>query len=125
MFYARQMSNGARRVSLAWTEPIDTTQIEARDPNYWQLSNTAGAHPVANYGDASMVMQGIARQLNNRVPIVYLPRIEKNQNVQVLNRIMDHVYCRLDGPVSIESVLGEEGSSEAFRIGTINLIEVE
>lgn len=125
MFYARQMSNGARRVSLAWTEPIDTTQIEARDPNYWQLSNTAGAHPVANYGDASMVMQGIARQLNNRVPIVYLPRLEKNQNVQVLNRIMDHVYCRLDGPVSIESVLGEEGSSEAFRIGTINLIEVE
>ncbi len=125
MFYARKMSNGARRVSLAWTEPIDTTQIEARDPNYWQLSNTAGAHPVANYGDASMVMQGIARQLNNRVPIVYLPKIEKNQDIQVMNRIMDHVYCRLDSPISIESVIGDEGSSEAFRIGTINLIEVE
>lgn len=125
MFYARQMSNGARRVSLAWTEPIDTTQIEAMDPNYWQLSNTSGAHPVANYGDASMVMMGIARQLNNRIPIVYLPQIEKNQDSQVLNRRMHHVYCRLDGSVSIESVIGEEGSSEAFRIGTINLIEVE
>lgn len=125
MFYARKMSNGARRVSLAWTEPIDTTQIEARDPNYWQLTNTAGAHPVANYGDAASVMQGIARQLNNKIPIVYLPRIAKNQDTQVINRRMDHVYCRLDSPVTMESVLGEEGTSEAFRVGTINLIEVE
>jgi len=125
MFYSRKMSDGYRTVSLAWTEPIDTTKIESRDPDYWKFSDTTGSHPVANYGDAASVMHGIARQLNNEIPIVYLPKIQKNNRLQLICRREHHIYCRLDGSVSMESVIGEEGISESFRIGTINLVEVE
>jgi len=125
MFYARKLSDGGRRVSLAWTEPIDSTKIYTKDPDYWQFSNQTGAHPVANYGDAAHVMLGIARQLSNELPIVYLPKIRKNDRLQLIKHRADHIYCRLDGPVTIDSVLGDEGINEAWRVGTINLVEIE
>ena len=124
MYYARKMSNGSRNISIAWTEPITTTRIHDLDPNYWQLSNTAGAHPIANYGDAPLTMLGLAEELSNTESIVYLPYISQ-LDTQIMNRNMDHVYCRLEGGISIESVLGEEMESEAWRVATVNLSEIE
>ena len=125
MFFSRKMSEGRRTVSIAWTEPIDTTRLYERAPDYWQMSSTSGALPVANYGDAPFLMQGIVRYLQNRLPIVYLPLIKKGTDEQLQNRLYDHLLCRTTGAISIESVLGEELENELFRVSTMNLEEIE
>jgi len=125
MFFSRKMSEGRRTVSIAWTEPIDTTRLYDRAPDYWQMSSTSGALPVGNYGDAPFLMQGIVRYLQNRLPIVYLPLIKKGTDEQLQNRLYDHLLCRTTGAISIESVLGEELENELFRVSTMNLEEIE
>jgi hypothetical protein len=125
MFFSRKMSEGRRTISIAWTEPIDTTRIYSREPDYWQMSSTSGALPVANYGDAPFMMQGIVRYLQNRLPLVYLPLIKKGTDEQLQNRLYDHLLCRTTGAISIESVLGEELEDELFRVSTMNLEEIE
>ena len=125
MFFSRKMSEGRRTVSIAWTEPIDTTRLYERAPDYWQMSSTSGALPVANYGDAPFLMQGIVRYLQNRQPIVYLPLLKKGTDEQLQNRLYDHLLCRTTGAISIESVLGEELENELFRVSTMNLEEIE
>lgn len=125
MFFARKMSNGRRTASIAWTEPIDTTRVMEKNPDYWQLSQTTGAQPIANYGDAPFTMMGLYQAVYNAEPLVYLPSVKKGLDAQILNRYHDHILARTTGQVSIESVLGEESQTEMFRIATINIIEVE
>lgn len=125
MYYARKMSNGRRNLSIAWTEPVDTTKLYTKDPNYWQLSSLLGAHPIANVGDSPLNMMGAAEELSGTQPLVYLPVIVKDSNTQTLNRMMDHMYCRIQGAVSIESVLGDEEDDELFRVASVNLVEIE
>jgi len=124
MFFSRKMSDGRRVASVAWTEPIDTTKIQSRDPDYWKVTNTSGALPVANYGDAPFLMQGLFRYLQNRKPLVYIPVIKKTDD-QLMNRYYDHLLARTTGSITIESVLGDELDNELFRVATINLEEIE
>jgi hypothetical protein len=125
MFYARKMSNGRRTISIAWTEPVDQTLLYTKDPDYWQMSSLLGAHPVANYGDSPLNMLGMTECLSGVSPLIYLPVIEKDVNQQTLNRAMDHLYCRINGGVTIDSVLGEEEESEMWRVSNVNLVEIE
>lgn len=126
MFFARKMSNGRRTASIAWTEPIDTTRLYDLNPDYWKVSNTAGAQPVANYGDPYL-MNGIFRYLSNKEPLVYLPSIPKDPSLDqvLLNHREEHMLARTTGEVSVESVIGEERVSEMFRVATVNLEEIE
>ena len=124
MYFARKMSDGRRTASIAWTEPVDTTLVQSADPDYWQLSATAGAQPIANYGDAPFQMMGLYQQLANKDPLVYLPSI-KLSDTQVINRYHDHILARSTGAVTIESVLGDESIDEVFRVATVNLVEIE
>ena len=129
MFYSRKMSQGARTFQIAWTEPVDTRTIMDLNPDYWQFSTTAGAVPVANYGDAPFGMMGLFQYLSNQVPIVYLPSISKSTNsvtdIQVFTRFHDHSLVRTTGELTIESVIGEESQDEMFRVANINLQEIE
>lgn len=129
MFYSRKMSAGARTFQIAWTEPVDTRTIMDLNPDYWQFSTTAGAVPVANYGDAPFGMMGLFQYLSNQVPIVYLPSIRKSTNpvtdIQVFTRFHDHSLVRTTGELTIESVIGEESQDEMFRVANINLQEIE
>ena len=132
MFFARKMSEGRRTASIAWTEPIDTTRLFSLSPDYWQISNTAGAQPIANYGDPYL-MNGIFRYLSNREPLVYLPSIDvaayrtglDGTDEIILNRRAQHMLARTTGEVSVESVIGEEMIDEMFRVATVNLEEIE
>lgn len=132
MFFSRKMSNGRRTASIAWTEPIDTTRLYNLTPDYWQISTTSGAQPIANYGDPYL-MNGIFRYLSNREPLVYLPSIDvaafrtglDGANEAILNRRAQHMLARTTGEVSVESVIGEEMVNEMFRVATVNLEEIE
>lgn len=128
MFYTRKLSEGRRTFQVAWTEPVDTRTIMSLDPDYWQFSTSTGAQPVANYGDSPFSMLGMCRYLANQTPVVYLPSILKStgaQDIQMFNRYHDHSLVRPEGDVSMESVLGEEGVDEMFRVASITLVEVE
>lgn len=129
MFYSRKLSQGARTFQIAWTEPVDTRTIMELNPDYWQFSTTAGAVPVANYGDAPFGMMGLFQYLSNQVPIVYLPAITKSTStatdIQLFNRFHDHSLVRTTGELTIESVIGEESQDEMFRVANINLQEIE
>ncbi len=132
MFFSRKMSAGRRTASIAWTEPIDTTRLNELDPDYWQISQSSGAQPIANYGDPYL-MHGIFRYLSNREPLVYLPSIDvaafrtglDGENEAILNRREQHMLARTTGEVTVESVIGEEMIDEMFRVATVNLEEIE
>ena len=124
MFFGRALSSGRRVAQIAWTEPVESSLMYLKDPNYWELSGGAGSHPVASDGDSPLVMMGIWEQLQNRDPLVYLPALKTGVATQILNRDMDHLLCRSQGDISIESVIGDELLNENFRIATITLVEV-
>ena len=126
MFFSRKMSAGRRTASIAWTEPIDPTRLNDLNPDYWQVSVSSGAQPVANYGDPHL-LEGIFRYLNNREPLVYLPSIKQRPtNDEILLTARDsHMLCRTTGEITVESVLGEERLDEMFRVSTVNLEEIE
>jgi hypothetical protein len=128
MFYSRKLSNGSRTFQIGWTEPVDTTRIEDLNPDYWQFSTTTNSQPVANYGDAPFGMLGLCQYLSNQIPVVYLPEIKKStgsNDTQIFNRYHNHSFVRTTGETTMESVLGEEGVDEMFRVATITLQEIE
>ena len=127
-FYSRKLSEGSRTFQVGWTEPVDTRAIMEMTPDYWQFSSSAGAQPVANYGDIPFSMLGLCRYLANRTPVVYLPSIQKStgaQDIQLFNRYHTHSLVRPTGDVTMESVLGEEMENEMFRVATVTFSEVE
>ena len=122
--YQRKLGDGRKKISLAWTEPIDTTKVIDNDPDFWRIGTGAtGSIPVASYGDAPMSVIGMSEILSESQRFVYLPFIKTGGTFQILNRPMDHLYSRLIGDVSIDSVLGDESVNEVFRVSTINIEE--
>lgn len=126
MYFARKMSDGRRTFQVAWTEPVDTTQIFAKNPDYWRFNELE--QPIAHYGDAVLSMMGVARHLSEQKPIVYIPALPYDEDTYatyVINRYHSHALVRLSGAISMESVLGDEDSTEMFRLATITLQEIE
>jgi hypothetical protein len=122
--YQRKLGDGRKKISLAWTEPIDTTKVIDNDPDFWRIGTAAtGSIPVASYGDAPMSVIGMSEILSESQRFVYLPFIKTGGTFQILNRPMNHLYSRLIGDVSIDSVLGDESVNEVFRVSTINIEE--
>lgn len=132
----RKLSDGRRVASVSWTDGVDTSSVHDSnpDPQYWQFSTTAGSEPVANYGDAPLMLSGLYSYLGgSNLPVVYVPSFKKSTSagtdVVLLNRQNETLYGRTQGAVSIDSVLGNEleGSNkgELFRIASIQIREIE
>jgi len=127
-YYARKMSDGRRSFRIGWTEPVDTRDIMALNPNYWQYSTHADARPVAHYGDAVFGMIGIAQYMSEQRPMVYLPSLTKQTGEdasELFNRYHNQALVRMSGAVTMDSVLGDEETDELFRLSTVNLVEIE
>jgi hypothetical protein len=48
-----------------------------------------------------------------------------SKDIQLFNGYHDHSLVRPEGNVTMESVLGEEGVDEMFRLASITFVEVE
>ena len=108
-----------RVVEIAWTEGIDTTGIEAATPG--EVVYAMG-QAAARVGGTPSVLDGIARMLDGGArQVVYLPRITGSP--QVLQRRDEMVLARLDGPVRIETVQGDELEDEVVRVMSLTLRE--
>lgn len=124
----RSRRNGppARVVQAAWTDGLDQTTASGGTaaPDYWAATTTAGAVPVASRRTTATLLEGMLRRLDGPHRIaVYLPSLTKATaaagNVQHLLRRDQFIPVRLESPVRVETVLGEERISEVVRIATI------
>mgnify|MGYP003109184950 FL=1 len=125
--YARNQKPSQRQFRIAWTEGVDTRQLQGLDPtpDYWTGSTTSGAEPIAIDGDVPDLLLGLVSYLQgSSKPIVYLPSISKTDDTKELTRQTEQALVTLESDVTIEHVIGDELVSEVFRIATINLLEV-
>ena len=123
---------GGRSTRIAWTEGVDTSQLNnsPATPDYYKLQTTGSV--VASVGSAPSVMIGLIRHLSGSLnPLVYLPSLQVGTGAPiVLNRYNEHTLCTMGNDVEIQNVIGSElqGTSgdwgEVFRVGTVTLREI-
>jgi hypothetical protein len=120
-----------RLVEVGWVDGIETSAAvdpggEA-DPDYLLASAASGALAAALVGTTPTVLDGIHRAQSGAAGhVVYLPRLVKGGASDVavlLNRRGQHLYGRLEGPVRVENVLGEELDTELVRVATLTIRE--
>jgi len=123
---------GARRVRIAWTDPVDTTQVLGgeSDPDYLKSTSTAGNAAVAAQKGLPYDLLGALTRQGARDPVTYLPRIAVSTgstDTQTFVQQQQHLLATITSAPQIESVLGEEGSGSAgelFRVATVVLEEL-
>ena len=126
----RQVGPGGRLLRFAWTDPVDASDTygTATSPDYLTGSTTGGSLPVGTRQDVAGSIEGMFRELGQYSPFVYLPSVPRSTSTGtdtiVLNRRHQHMAMTLTSPVEIESVLGDEDSSEAFRVASITAREI-
>ena len=133
---ARNMGRGKRSFSISWNEPVDTSSLMPMSgspaPDYYLSSNDPSAKPVASFGGVPFDILGYFRHMRGSFrPVVYFPSLKFAENaseeIRVLTRDLQHSLCMLDNDVSIDSAMGNELveiGGEAFRISTINMVEI-
>lgn len=121
----------ARLFEVGWTGGVDTSAARSpthdADPDYLLLSSRSGATPAALRHTTPTVLEGVLRELDGEHGLaVYLPRVPKGDEDDVallLNRREQLHLVRMQGPVRVEVVVGEELDTELVRIATVTLRE--
>lgn len=126
----RVLAPPARRVTFNWAEGVDASRVEGEepDPDYLTSSSTASSPTVATIGSTPYQIAGLISYLDSGVvPVVYLPSIPLGStgvDTHTLNRRDQILLAQVPSPVSLESVQGEEGEDEVWRVAQIELEEV-
>ena len=128
--YARNIRPSRRTIRISWSDAVEMTALYGDNVNadYFTASTSSGAKPVATKGDVADMLLQLKQYLSDLQPVVYIPRIRRatttSLDVQVFNRQAEHALCLLSNDIQIDSVLGDEGVDEIFRVATIVLDEV-
>ena len=118
-----------RTVKFAWTDGVDSSQVEGNsvDPDYILNSADGSAKPVGSPAETPYLMEGLVSLLNPdggpARAVVYLPTIPKAGNTVTLNRRHQMIAGRVTSPVQIESIQGDEGSDEVWRVASVTIEE--
>lgn len=121
--------NGAPRmaVDLAWRDGVNEWTLYPTAggnpvPNYMTGTSTGGTQPIATPYDTAHKVQGIAHELAEDMPCVYIPRIDRGTPdlVQYASR-WDMLYGRIRGPVGLENIIGDSRAGEIWRIATVRI----
>jgi len=127
-----EMGPGFQELRLTWSDLNTTDQLwgPSSDPDYRNLTGATGTFPLAVVQDVGLSLIGIAREVGERLPLVYLPKINStNTSNDTITNFWGHLLCTLTGEVQIEHVTGGEfnsnaGAGETFRVATLPLREV-
>lgn len=113
-----------RTVRLGWSDGLDLTKVEDKDPDYILATTTSSVAPVAAK-DTTYQIEGLLGWLDGEHRhVVYLPRLPQGPSDTVMcNRRRNHVYGRVTGAWRVETVLGEECSTEVVRGGELLITE--
>lgn len=128
---SRARSPAARIVEVGWTGGVEQSGAlnasGTADPDYMLASAATGALAAALRGTTPTVLDGVHVEMGGaHGHALYLPALPKggaSDVLAVLNRRGQHMYCRAVGPVRIETVLGEETTTELVRVATWPLEE--
>ena len=119
-----------RTYRIAWSEGVDIQDlfVTNANPDYYRFGDNATYNPIAALNNAPTAMLGVIKYAQGpKNALVYLPKITPVQNpttTTMLNRRMQHALCTIEGPVSLDNVLGDELRDEVMRVGSIVLREV-
>jgi hypothetical protein len=127
--YTTSRGQDGRVVRIAWTDGVDTSELNANaaDPNYYELYS---GDPIAVNGSAPTAMMGLIQYVkSSQNAIVYLPNIAINPSDEVvLNRYHNQILTTIGTEIQIDHVVGDElldgGRGEVFRVSTVLLREV-
>jgi hypothetical protein len=119
----RSRAPARRTIEIGWTDGVDQTGSYSGDPDY--LLAVAGGVAVASTRDVPSQVEGLVRSLAGPGrEVVYLPAIPYVGSTVTLNRRWQHVLGEVISPVSVETMLGEEGSTEVARVPNLTILEV-
>ena len=118
-----------RIVEYGWPDGVDTSSSGApdADPDYLEGSANASALALASRRATPWDVEGLVRRLaGSAAPVVYLPKVDRfgaSEGTRVLNRRYQHLLGRVTSDVAIETIQGDELSSEIARISAIRIEE--
>lgn len=119
----RSLAPSRRIVEIGWTDGVDSTGSYSGDPDY-VVAQAAGV-AVASTRDTISQVEGLLRSLAGPGHVVaYLPVIPVQSGTVALNRRWQGVMGEVISDMSMETVLGEEGSTELSRLPSVVIREV-
>lgn len=112
-----------RRVSVSWPAGIDDRRRQALTADYYYpgLQGTAGSGLI---GDPSLIEGALLRADGPRLPVVYLPRVDRPASATSPIIGADrHLYGRIVGPIQRRATLGDEHRDEVVAFDAITIEE--
>ena len=126
---ARKMGPARRQVVLAWSDPVDMTNIQGHnpDPNYLISTTATGGEPIAARASTPWQLEGLIDRIDGAVdPVVYLPAIPKgspgNSTWQFI-QLYASCYGRVVSGYRSDGVVGNEMEDTAVRVSSITIEE--
>jgi hypothetical protein len=127
--YTTSRGQDGRVVRIAWTDGVDTSELNANaaDPNHYELYS---GDPIAVNGSAPTAMMGLIQYVkSSQNALVYLPNIATGPTgAVILNRYHNQILTTIGTEIQIDHVVGDElldgGRGEVFRVSTVLLREV-
>jgi hypothetical protein len=121
----RQLGPAIESVTMSWTEGVDQTALRSTTTADY-LATAAGSwstdQAAASWQDAPMQLLGLIEELQSgQVPVVALADIERAAVGTATTDPSVWCYGRLASPIALESVLGDEGDNEVWRISTVTI----
>ena len=120
-----------RVVEFAWTDGLDAEQVDSATgaADYMLSTSTSGIEPAAYTRATAYDLDGTMRLIGGpEHPIVYVPVVAKGTggagDVEILTDRAAAVYGRVASDFRLESILGDENTSEVWRVAQF-LIEEE
>ena len=120
---ARRLGPPRTTVAVAWTDGVDLTNVQGRepDPNY-VTGRAVGGQPLATRVGAPLLLEGlIAATDGPRIPVVYLPLIPRDTDT--IKMIFTHafLYGRITSAYRQTVVQGDEMTDEVVRVANVTI----
>lgn len=114
-----------RTLAVAWQDGIDLSGVETGDPDYYLPTSTGGVAPAGVYRETPYTLDGLIGLLDGpHRHVVYLPSVAQGTPDTIhMNRRNQAIYGRITTPVGIETVVGEENSTELVRLASVEIEE--
>jgi hypothetical protein len=128
--HAYQAGGRRKKVAFSWAEGVDETQlrlsVSAPIANIDYVTTSTGGAPMALRQDGPFFMWGLMDRLDGPViPVVYIPRIKFDERTRCDPRQNNRgaIYSRLTTPITLEQVVGDEETSEVYRVNSVTFEE--
>jgi hypothetical protein len=116
--YTRRQGPARRSVAFAWREGVDTSDLYGGTPDYYQWGDNKVATPTA----APLTMEGLIKLTDGPdLPVLYIPSATTSRTT--LRYREEMIWGRIQTGSRREAVVGDERSSEVFRIQTVQMDE--